>query len=124
MKRSWQWAVLLIALLVVVACRPVTDFGEQATAEPGETEELEPGLCPPDQEDCGDEEVEQETEAAQETVEPTAVPEPTEVPADDPTVEPEVTVDVEALLAVKETDWVKGAGEEPVITLLEYADFL
>jgi cyclophilin family peptidyl-prolyl cis-trans isomerase/protein-disulfide isomerase len=114
MKRNLSLVLLLVALAVLAACRPAADLGNTATPEPAATEDL--GICPPGGDDCEDEGT---ATAAEVTAPPTAEPtedkqtaDPTPVPAE-PAQDP---------LAVRDTDWVKGA-EDPVIILIEYTDY-
>lgn len=125
MKRHWTWVILLITLLLVVACRTPAEI-EETVPESAATEQVDLGLCPPDEE-CDDETVDAETEEqtsaevetpASPTSEPTAQPttpgeaenEPDDIPVDDP-------------LVVKDTDWVIGPADA-TLTLIEYADYL
>ena len=100
MRKVWIWAVLVLALLMVSACRP--DAGDTASA----TEDL--GICQPEDEDCGDE--------------VTKTADATEAPTRESQVEQEPIDLGENPLAVRDTDWVKGP-DDAFITILEYADF-
>jgi hypothetical protein len=120
MKRYLSLALLLVALVVITACRPQAGRGDTATAEPAATEEL--GICPPGGADCED-----EGAGATTTAEATAVPtvEPTNQPAADkqtPDPSPTPAEPVADPLAIHDTDWVKGA-KDPVVTLIEYGDY-
>ena len=100
-----RWLLLLIALLVITACRPEAALGDTAGDEPAATEEL--GLCPPGEEECDDE--------AEATAVPTAAAQPAE---QNPTpVQP-----VEDPFVLRNTDWIKGP-DDAVITLIEYSDY-
>jgi len=114
MKRNLSLVLLLVALVVITACRPAAGLGDTATAEPAATEEL--GVCPPGGEDCEDEGAGATAEAtAAPTAEPTAdkqAADPSPTPAEPP----------EYPLALRDTDWVTGA-KDPVITLIEYSDY-
>lgn len=114
MKRRLAWILLLVVLAMVTACRPAGSLGDAAKEESAATEEL--GICPPDSEDCDDEESDVGTEATEvstpQTTEKEQAAEPDSSPAN-PTDNP---------LAPRDTDWVKGA-EDPLITLIEYADY-
>lgn len=125
MKKLWIWTILLAALLLVAACRPVAELEETATAEPTATEEEELGICEPADDDCGDETAVEEPTAVP-TVKPTAAPaiKPTEDTAETDATDPASAELVEDPLAIRDTDWVMGGGEDPIITLLEYGDFL
>ncbi len=106
MKRSWTWAILLIALMLIVACRPAADSGE--------LEDLD--ACPPGEEVCTtDETANEEPAPAPTTPAATDAPQPTAKPVDlgaDP-------------LAIRDGDWVSGSqAEDPLFTLVEYGDFL
>jgi hypothetical protein len=118
MKRNLSLVLLLVALAVITACRPAAGLGDTATAEPAATEEL--GVCPPGGEDCEDEGTGADAEA-------TAVPvaDATAKPAEDKQAadpSPAPAEPVEDPLALRDTDWVKGA-KDPVITLIEYSDY-
>jgi hypothetical protein len=103
MKRYLPWIWLLVALVVITGCR--SDAGlEDAAAEA--TAAL--GVCPPGGEDCDD-----ESAAAEEA---------TAVPAAQTPQQQQAPASAEDPLASRDTDWVKGA-EEPLITLIEYADY-
>ena len=138
MNRRWTWAVLLIAMLFVSACRPVGEVEEPATLDITAGEDM--GICPPDDEDCGgetageqevaEEPTAEETVAEEPTAEPTALPTdpPTPEPVNEPTAEPVETNDggdvpVEDPFVIKDTDWTLGP-EDATVTLLEYADYL
>ncbi len=112
MRRYWIWATLILALALVVGCRPIA-----AGEEPAATEDVDLGVCKPGEEtgDCDD-----DTSDEEPTAEP--APEPTEQPAE-PVGQDPTTETLEDLLALRDTDWVLGA-DEPVITLIEYGDYL
>jgi hypothetical protein len=114
MRRYVFWLLLLIALVAVTACRPESVPGDLVTEEPAATDDL--GICPPDSEDCEDEETEV---AADPTTVPTA--EPTRDQSADET-ETTPAQPVEDPRVIRDTDWVKGT-EDPTITLIEYADY-
>ena len=119
MRKRWIWAVLLIALLLVAACRPPVEDVDPGSSEVTSTEEL--GACKPE-EPCDDETAEPEA-PVEETPEPAA---PTEEPEREEEVENTPTeaaaVPVEDLLAVTDDDWVKGP-DDAFITIIEYGDF-
>jgi len=104
-----RWLLLLIALLVITACRPEAGLGDAPTGVPAATED--PGICPPGEEGCD--------EVAEATAVPTARPTATAQPA---AQTPAPAGPVEDPLAPRDTDWVKGA-DDPVITLIEYSDY-
>lgn len=117
MKRYGIWAMFLVALLLVVGCRPTEDGG----ADDPTTADLEIDACKPNESDCGDETAEAEATEAVVTEAPANVPAATEVPQ--ATEVPPVEIDLgEDPFAVRETDWVKGP-EDAILTLVEYADF-
>lgn len=120
MKRFWIWASLLLALLLVVGCRSVDD-GQ--AVDP--TEEASLGVCQPgeDTSDC-DDEGNDEQPVADATTEPTREPtaEPA-TPVEDPQQNANPTDETNDPMAPRDTDWVLGA-ENPVITLIEYGDYL
>jgi hypothetical protein len=101
-----RWLLLLIALLVITACRPEAGLGDAPTGVPAATEDL--GICPPGDEGCD--------EVAEATAVPTARPTATAQPA------AQAPAPIEDPFALRDTDWVKGA-DDPIITLIEYADF-
>jgi cyclophilin family peptidyl-prolyl cis-trans isomerase/protein-disulfide isomerase len=115
MKRNLSLVLLLVAMAVLAACRPAADPGNTSPPAPAATEEL--GICPPGGDDC--EEEEETGAAAEATAPPTAVPTEDKQTADPTPVSAEPVDDP---LAVRDTDWVKGA-EDPVITLIEYTDY-
>ncbi len=109
MRKSWIWAILLVALLLVGACRPAVEEPES-----GSSDAL--GVCKPE-EDCEDELGEGKA-PAEEVAEPTVAPveetdsAPSEapvVPADDP-------------LAAQDGDWTMGP-DDAFMTIIEYGDF-
>ena len=108
MRKPWAWAIFLIALLLVTACRPAA-----GDLESGGSEVL--GACKPE-EDCDD-------ESTAEMVDPTAAPavesEPQEAESA-PVEEPPALGDDP--LAVTDADWVEGP-DDAFITLIEYGDF-
>ena len=128
MRRIWIWAILLVALLLVAACRPAEE-PEQTSAEVA-------GVCKPEEEECADEPAEvepAEVEApAEEVEEPTATPveevEPEEEAEDAPTEAAESAateppaVPEDDPFAIQDTDWVKGS-DDAFFTLIEYGDF-
>ncbi len=127
MKRGWIWAVLLVALLVISACRSVEDEAGHNGSEAAATEDL--GLCQPEDETCVDESALSETPEEEETA-PTKEPEPEETVEEAPTEEPadantevsESAPVVENPFLVRETDWVMGP-DDAFITLIEYGDY-
>lgn len=118
MRRRWIWAILVIAILLVTACRPATE--EISTEGSEETTAEVLGVCKPE-EDCDDETTEEEPE--EEPAEATATPEPESRPEE---VENEPVEEVVELgddpLAITDADWVKGP-DDAFITLIEYGDF-
>lgn len=103
MRKIWIWAVLVLALLMIAACRPEAGANDST---PSSTEDL--GICKPEDEDCDDEGTET-VEATRAPIEETqAVEEPIDL-GDDP-------------LAVRDTDWAKGP-DDAFFTIMEYADF-
>ncbi len=114
MRKSWIWVILLVALLLVGACRPEVEEPESSSSDASSTEDL--GVCQPE-EDCEDEPGEDEApteEAAEPTVAPveetdSAPSEAPVVPADDP-------------LAVQDGDWTMGP-DDAFMTIIEYGDF-
>lgn len=112
MRKSWIWAILMIALLLVSACRPAAEDLDSDSSEETAAEVV--GACKPEEE-CDDEPVEG-TEPVEETADPTATPveesavvEPPPALGDDP-------------LAITDADWVKGP-DDAFITIVEYGDF-
>ena len=119
MRRYAFWLLLVITLVAITACRPESGSGDVVTDEPAAADDL--GICPPDSEDCEDEENEV---AANPTTVPTAEPtreqsaeETSTAPTDSAPAQP-----VEDPREIRDIDWVKGA-EDPTITLIEYADY-
>jgi hypothetical protein len=110
MKRHLAWILLLVALVVITACRPDAGEGDVTTEDPAATEDL--GLCPPGGDDCEDEEADPAAEA-------TAVPTPEPAAEEGAMGSAEPDNDP---LALRDTDWVMGS-EDPVITLIEYSDY-
>ena len=124
MKKGWIWAVLLVALLAISACRPAADDGSGNASEAAE----DLGICQPEDEACVDESAltataEAETATAEEPAPAETVDEtPAEEPAGANTEVPEIAPPPANPFAVRETDWVMGA-EDAFITIIEYADF-
>jgi hypothetical protein len=119
MRRHVFWLLLLIALAAITACRPESGPADLATEEPAATDDL--GICPPDSEDCEDEETEV---AAVPTSAPTAEPAPDQG-AEETSPAPTSSAPAQPVddpREIRDTDWVKGA-EDPTITLIEYADY-
>ena len=125
MRRYWTWAVLLAALLLVVACRPPAETGQEGLPEGTAAEEVDSGVCPVSEPDCADEntvdqaatEISPTKTAASPTLIPTPAPTATAKAFDSPVEPPDDPLDV------RDTDWTMGSGE-PLITLLEYGDYL
>jgi hypothetical protein len=112
MKRHLSWILLLVALVVITACRPAAEVDEVTTEAPAATDEL--GACQPGGDDCEDEETEAATDAtAVPTAQPTTEKEAAEPASAEPVGDP---------FAIRDTDWVMGA-EDPVVTLIEYSDY-
>ena len=113
MRKSWMWAILMIALLLVTACRPAAEDldSESSDAEPT----VVAGVCKPEEEDCedgsgeGDEPVDETADPTATPVEESAAVEPPPALGDDP-------------LPITDGDWVKGP-DDAFITLIEYGDF-
>jgi len=124
MKKGWIWAVLLIALLGVTACRPAADDAAHSASEAAE----DLGACLPEEEACVDESAlsqtpEEETAPAEEPErEETAEETPAEEPAATDTEVSESAPVGDDPFAVQETDWVMGP-DDAFITLIEYGDY-
>lgn len=119
MRRRWIWAILVIALLMVTACRPTTEEISSEGSEEGASEVL--GVCQPE-EDCDDETTEGE-EPTEEPAEATATPEVEPRTEEVENVPVEEPVDLgDDPLAVTDADWVKGP-DDAFITIIEYGDF-
>jgi hypothetical protein len=130
MRKYWTWAVLLAALLLVVACRPPAETDQEGRPEATAAEEVDLGVCPVGEPDCADEntvdqaatEISPTETAASPTLMPTPAPTATAKAFDSPVEPPDDPLDVHPL-DVRDTDWTMGSGE-PLITLLEYGDYL
>ena len=109
MNKRWIWAVLILALFVVSACRPTAEVDEY---NPDAESTVDEGICEPNDESCEDTTAAEAT--PEPTVAPTRAPQATAAPAIDLPADP---------LAERPGDWVMGA-EEPIVTLLEYSDYL
>jgi hypothetical protein len=126
MKKGWIWAILLVAMLVISACRPAEDDVDRDASETAAAEDL--GACQPEDEACVDESVLSAT--PEEETAPAGEPEPEETVEETPAEEP-VATDAEVLestplvdnpFLVRETDWVMGP-DDAFITMIEYGDF-
>ena len=108
MRKSWIWAILLVALLLVGACRPAAD-------EPESSSDEGLGVCKPE-EDCEDEPGEEAPteEAAEPTVAP--VEETDSAPSEAPVALPDDP------FAVQDGEWTMGS-DDAFITIIEYGDF-
>jgi hypothetical protein len=120
MKKGWIWAVLLVALLAISACRPAADDAGHNASEAAE----DLGICQPEDEACVDESALSATPEAETATAEEPAPEETvdETPADANTEVPEIAPPPANPFAVRETDWVMGA-EDAFITIIEYADY-
>jgi hypothetical protein len=126
MRRVWIWAILLIALLLVAACRPVAELEETDSSSTEPTPAQPAGVCKPEEEECEDETADETVDettgdetAVEETDEPASSP--TEETASESAAEGE-TADPDDPFAVQKTDWVMGA-DEATVTIIEYGDY-
>lgn len=124
MKRAWIWAVLLIALVMISACRPTADSLEDGAAAAAE----DLGACQPEDDACevepaAAETVEESTEPTRETtVEETTGETTPEESAPTDTEVSEGALAGDDPFAIQKTDWVLGP-EDAFITMIEYGDF-
>lgn len=110
MRKITVWVALLATLLLFSACR-----SEALNTPEAETPV---DVCVPNEEDCTDEQNEVETP---EVPEATAEPTPTEQA--EPTPDVEIEAEADNPFEITSTDWVMGS-DDPLITIIEYGDFL
>ncbi len=119
MRRNWIWAILMVALLLVTACRPAVENLGSEESEQIAAELL--GACKPEEE-CDDETAVEE-EPVEETAEPTAVPEAESRPEEAENAPTDAAPSLgDDPLAITDGDWVKGP-DDALFTLVEYGDF-
>lgn len=133
-----KWFTLAaVALWLLVACtgggviEPTAEVENTPTAPAADQEESpaaaedEAEAVPTEEENTPTEEPAKATdEPAEATDEPAAeaTPETTE-PTDSTSAGEETSVTLETVANLRDTDWVKGASENPVLAIVEYGDF-